>query len=304
MRTRIVGTFRAGSEIKEAGVHIMCHRQLCRQASYLWTRRIINASYTTSSNNHLLQVTPEELDGYKIAHISFNRPPVNSFDMQLSHEFSSKFREISHSENFHAIVLKSNLANVFSAGLDFKDLCGVSESHLREFWQVVRGMWYQIYKSRLPILAAINGHCLAGGTLIAAACDYRICTAGRYQIGVTAAKIGLVPPHWFLGTLTHLMGQRATEIYLQRAEMFSPNRAVELGLMDEVCKAEEVEDRCRQALLPYLNTCHDTRAAIKLSLRRELIDSYHHLEKEDTENFVKFTLRESTQRTLASLGKI
>ena len=269
----------------------------------LWKRKLSTAPYSTSSSANLLQITLEDLDGYTIAHISFNRPPVNSFDMNLAREFSSKMKEITESESAHAVVLKSSLSGVFSAGLDFKDLCGVSETHLREFWAVVREMWYQVYTSRLPVLAAVNGHCLAGGMLIAAACDHRICTRGRYRIGVTAAKIGLVPPHWFLGTLVHLVGQRETEIRLQRGEVFLPDRAVELGLMDEVCDAKELEDRCRKALLPYLDTCHDTRAAIKLSLRRELIDSYHRLEKEDTERFVQFTLRESTQRTLASMKK-
>ena len=247
-------------------------------------------------------MTHETLDQYTVAHMSVNRPPVNSFDMQLTQEFSSKFRDITRSDDVHAIVIKSSLPSVFSAGLDFKDLCGRSEEHLREFWRTVREMWYQIYTSRLTVLAAINGHCLAGGTLIAAACDYRICTQGDFKIGVTAAKIGLVPPHWFLGTLAHLVGQRPSEMYLQQGRIFSPAKAVNVGLMDEACDSEEMGERCRKALLPFLDTCHETRAAIKLSQRRELIDSYHRLEDEDTESFIKFTLRESTQRTLTSMS--
>lgn len=191
---------------------------------------------------------------------------------------------------------------MFSAGLDFKELYDVSEAHLREYWRVVREMWYRIYTSKLTTLAAINGHCLAGGTLIAAACDHRICTQGSYKIGVTAAKIGLVPPHWFLKTLTHLMGQRATEMLLQQGCVVPPDQALRVGLVDEVCKAEELDKQCRKALLPYLETCHTTRAAIKLALRQELIESYHQLEEEDTERFVHFTLREATQNTLASMS--
>ena len=163
-------------------------------------------------------------------------------------------------------------------------------------------MWYMIYSSQLTTLAVISGHCLAGGTLIAAACDHRICVKGEYKVGVTAAKIGLVPPHWFLGTLTHLMGQRATEVHLQRGQVFSPEEAVGIGLIDEACETDEMDETCRKALLPYLETCHETRAAIKLSLRRELIDSYHRLEEKDTEDFVHFTLRESTQKMLANMS--
>ena len=98
------------------------------------------------------------------------------------------------------------------------------------------------------------------------------------------------------------MGQRVTEMCLQQGRVFQPEDAVKAGLMDEVCEEKVIDDRCREALLPYLETCHGTRAAIKLSLRRELIESYHQHEEKDTEDFVKFTLRESTQRTLASMS--
>ena len=133
------------------------------------------SSFSTSSCDELVRVTREGLDDkYTIAHMSFNRPPVNSFDMGLSQEFSAKFHDLTRSGDVHAVVLKSSVSKVFSAGLDFKDLCGVSEAHLREFWKIVREMWYMIYTCRLTTLAAINGHCLAGGTLIAAACDHRM----------------------------------------------------------------------------------------------------------------------------------
>ena len=271
-------------------------RRYCQSTAQL------RSPYSTSSGDEVVKVTREQLDKYTVAHISFNRPPVNSFDHHLSREFSERFQQLTESDDVHAVVLRSSVPGVFSAGLDFKDLCGVSETHLRDLWKTIREMWYRIYTSRITTLAVIDGHCLAGGTLIASACDHRICTRGEYKIGVTAAKIGLVPPHWFLGTLTHLMGQRETEVHLQRGQVLSPEEAVRIGLTDELCEVGELEETCREALLPYLQTCHETRAAIKLSLRRELIDSYHSLEEEDTENFVHFTLRESTQRTLASMS--
>lgn len=247
-------------------------------------------------------MTQEKLGSHTIAWISINRPPVNSFNMQLSLELSAQFHQLSQSDDIHAIILKSGLSSIFSAGLDFKEMHGVSEQHLRDFWKVVREMWYRIYTSRPTTLASINGHCLAGGTMLAAACDYRVCTRGDYKIGVTAAKIGLVPPHWFLKTLTYLMGQTTTEMLLQRGQVVGPDQALKLGLADETCDAGQLEEQCRKALLPYLETCHETRAAIKLALRREVIDSYHKLEEEDVEKFVHFTLRESTQNTLAKMS--
>ena len=278
-------------------------RLLCRSGTHVWSRAVSRAPYSTPSIDECLHVTREPLNQYTVAHISINRPPVNSFGIQLALELSSKFQELTQSDNVHAIVLKSSLSNVFSAGLDIKELCGVSEEDLRAFFRAIQQMLYNVYTSRLTTLAAINGRSRAGGTVIAAACDHRICTHGDYEIGVVAAKVGMVPPLWFLSLLAHLMGQRVTEMYLQQGQVFAPEEAVKLGLVDEVCKPEELNERCNKALLPYLEVCHDTRAEIKLSLRRELIESYHRHEKEDIENFVKFTLRKSTQNILASMLK-
>jgi len=274
-------------------------RSVSRTGTQLWGRRGLVRSL--SSAGSLVTVSTEPLGSYTIAQLSLNRPPVNSFDMALASDFTAKFKELSNSNEVQAVVVKSSLPTVFSAGLDFKELCGVSQDHLRQFWAVIQDMWLQLYTSRVTTLAAIGGHCLAGGTLIAAACDHRIATRGDFKIGVTAAKLGLVPPHWFLKNLAHLMGQRATERYLQQGRVFTPDQALEVSLVDEVCDPGDMEERCREALLPYLDVCHDSRAEIKLSLRRELIESFHRLGDEDMEKFVRNTLRESTQRRLASM---
>ena len=245
----------------------------------------------------------EPLGASTVARLTINRPPVNSFDMELTSAFTTKLKELIDSKQVDAIVLESSLSKVFSAGLDFKELRGVSDGHLRRFWLAVRDMWLHLYMSPLPVVAAIGGHCLAGGTLLAAACDHRIAAQGEYKIGVTAAKIGLVPPHWFLKTLTHLMGQRATEQHLQCGQVFTPDQAIRVGLVDEVCDAGELMEAVRRALEPYLEVCHDTRTKIKLSLRRELVESFHQLEDRDVEEFVRSTLRDSTQQYLSNMTK-
>ena len=251
----------------------------------------------------LVAASTEAVGASTVARLTINRPPVNSFDMELTSAFTAKLKELIDSKQVDAIVLESSLSKVFSAGLDFKELCGVSEDHLRWFWLAVRDMWFNLYTSPLPVVAAIGGHCLAGGILLATACDHRIAAQGEYKIGVTAAKIGLVPPHWFLKTLTHLMGPRATEQHLQCGRVFTSDEALGVGLVDEVCGPGDLREAVRRALGPYLEVCHYTRAKIKLSLRRELVESFHQSEDRDIEDFVRLTLRDSTQQYLANMSR-
>lgn len=110
---------------------------------------------------------------------------MNSFNLSFTSQLTNTLKEIEDSGAADAIIIKSLLPNVFSAGLDLHELHGVSRDHLESFWSSVQELWLQIYSSKLVILSLINGHCLAAGTMIAAACDYRVACEGDYLIGVT-----------------------------------------------------------------------------------------------------------------------
>ncbi len=229
-----------------------------------------------------------------VTSLTLNRPPVNSFDIAFASELASTLKEVEQSSS-QALILRSSLPTIFSAGLDLNVLHGISEDHLRTFWSHMQDIWYRLYSSRLVKVAAINGHCLAAGTIIAAACDYRVAVQGPFGLGVTAAKIGLVAPPWFLKTLSHLMGQRNTERYLQQGKAFTPNEALSVGLVDEVCPPAELEEKCYRALRPFLVVSQQARARMAYYLREELLEQFVATREQDMERFVEFMMRDSVQ---------
>ena len=233
-----------------------------------------------------------------MATVTLNRPPVNSFNIAFTGELTRALKEIEKSEKVDALILKSKNPNIFSSGLDLHDLFAQPRSHLELFWQCVQDLWLQLYSSRLPTIAAINGHCLAGGTIIATACDYRVAVEGNYSIGVTAAKIGVIAPPWFLKMLTYVMGQRNTELALQQGRVFTPREAIGVGLVDKVCSRDMIDEECWTALEPFLTVSAESRATMKLSLRADLIDNFLRSREEDMNNFVDFILKDSVQNNL------
>lgn len=89
---------------------------------------------------------------------------------------------------------------VFSAGLDIRSLLVTPDQPIdkvAEFWTAVQDLWLTLYMSPLAIVAAIPGHCPAGGCLLALSCDSRVMVQGRYGIGLNEVKMGLIPPRWF-----------------------------------------------------------------------------------------------------------
>lgn len=254
---------------------------------------------TTASSN--VTITREQISlGSSIATVVLHHKPVNSFNVSFTMELTQALKKIEDSNQVGAVIIKSSIPGVFSAGLDLNELHGTSRDHIEFFWQSVQEMWFQIYSSKLVFLSVINGHCLAAGTIIAAACDYRLGIEGKYSIGVTAAKVGLVAPPWFLQMLTHLMGRRVTEHALQIGLTFSPVEAVKVGLLDQVCSsdADVTDDTCLQILTPYLVVSQESRRTMKEYLRAELIHSFQRTRQSDMNDFVNYVMKSSVQKKL------
>ena len=255
---------------------------------------------TANSARRLIEVSTEATGRYCVTTISLKRQPVNSFNISLASELTSTLIDVETSGKTDAVIITSGIPGVFSAGLDLNDLYQTSRTQLESFWKCIQDMWIQLYSSKLTTVAAINGHCLAAGTIIASSCDYRIAVEGNYGLGVTAAKVGVIAPPWFIKMLTYLMGHRQTELALQQGRTFIPEEARKIGLVDEVCAPELLQTKCTEALLQYLNTFHEARAQMKLSLRAKLIDEFLQSRDEDMDKFVSFVLRDSVQNQLGS----
>ena len=246
-----------------------------------------------------IETLAKDVAGHRVCVVSLNRPPVNSVDESLALDLSRTLSEVDSSGEFSGIILTSSVKGVFSAGLDLKAIHGVPGGQLKSFWNSVQDLWLQLYSTKLPTVAAINGHCLAAGTILAASCDYRMAVQGSYKMGVPAAKIGLVAPRWFMMMLTHLMGQRRTELALQQGTVFEPNEAKKVGLVDEVIgEGEDIVAAAIESLKPFLRVSQKSRAEMKLSLRNGLIADFKSSRERETEHFISFVLEDSVQNAL------
>lgn len=107
----------------------------------------------------------------------------------------------------------------------------------------------------------------------------------------------MVAPPWFLKMLSNLMGQRTTEPVLQVGRTFTPDEAIKVGLIDQICTSERSGDACFQAINSYLSVSQESRRTMKQYFRSELIDSSYMM-KDDS--FVNYVMRESVQKQLGN----
>lgn len=128
-------------------------------------------------------------------------------------------------------ILIRGEGNAFSAGLDLDAL----ESDVQDLLGAMEEAAGRLFLHPGPAVACINGHAIAGGCLIALACDHRVLAdAPEVRVGMSALSLGLVYPPIVLEVLRHALPPRSLERVLLGAERFGPREALSLGLVDEL----------------------------------------------------------------------
>ncbi|MEU1403121.1 enoyl-CoA hydratase/isomerase family protein [Streptomyces sp. NPDC005728] len=113
-----------------------------------------------------------------------------------------------------------------------------------------------------PTLAAVRGHCVGGGSQLAAACDLRLAEEGAL-FGVTPAKLGIVYPASSTRRLVSLVGPAAAKYLLFTAELIDTRRALRTGLVDEVLPEGELDKRVAELTRILVSRSQLTQAAAK-----------------------------------------
>jgi enoyl-CoA hydratase/carnithine racemase len=139
-------------------------------------------------------------------------------------------------------VLITGAPPLFSAGYD---IAGIpEESFERDAEALVAHPFHAameaIAKHPWPTVAAINGHCLGGGLELAVTCDLRICATGA-KLGMPPAKLGLIYGHTRLRKFLAVVGLSRTKELFLTGRNFEATRAEQIGLVNEVVVAEELE---------------------------------------------------------------
>jgi len=208
-----------------------------------------------------------------IVELRLARPPVNALDPELCRALQGG---IAHAvaDGARALVLSGN-PKVFSAGLDVPHLLSLGDDRpaLMSAWGAFFDAARALANSPIPVVAALTGHAPAGGCVLALCCDYRVMArsddpAKPFRIGLNETQVGLVAPAGIQQLMDRTVGKHRAGVLLATGELVDAERALALGLVDEVVPADQVVARSvawLQALLklprqPVLQTRAISRA--------------------------------------------
>jgi 3,2-trans-enoyl-CoA isomerase len=241
----------------------------------------------------------EIIDHGEIREIRLARPPANALNPELTDALASAFDEAGRAAG---AVVVSGRPGMFSAGLDVPQLIDLDRERMTQFWQSFVHMLGRIASMPVPTVFALTGHAPAGGIVMALFGDYRIMPRGAFKTGFNEVQVGLVVPPQVHQALVRLIGARTAERILVAGEMMDAQRALEIGLVDELADDPEAVS------LRALRWCEELlalpRPAMSLSRSMARADLHRMFEDSgarDVGRFVDVWFGESSQRTLRRL---
>jgi enoyl-CoA hydratase/carnithine racemase len=134
-----------------------------------------------------------------------------------------------------APVLLTGAGDAFSAGLDLREVATLDASRGESFLRLLERCMSALYLYPGPIVAAVNGHAIAGGCIVALCCDYRVATVSPgVKIGMNEVPLGLRFPPRTLSIVRARVPRQHRDRVVLGGRLFAPSEALRAGLVDEV----------------------------------------------------------------------
>ncbi|XP_013146800.1 PREDICTED: enoyl-CoA delta isomerase 1, mitochondrial-like [Papilio polytes] len=267
---------------------------------HLFGRVIKNTKWSAVSRSFTSQTSFIDLtvDKEGIATFTMQRPPANTFNMEYLHEIIKTIDDLSK-QRVKGIVLTSAIPNIFSAGLDIKELYNPDLQRLENFYIAVQDVLLKFLELDFAAAAAINGHTPAAGCLLSLACEYRAMVNGNYKIGLNETALGIITTPWMQAVMYQVIQKKDAERALTTAKMFNVDEALQVGLIDEIAlDKEDAINRCKQYIKKFDKIPQQARALTKQRIRRTPIKILREQREEDLRMFLDIVMTQSVQDNL------
>jgi len=167
--------------------------------------------------------------------LTLDNPPVNALSFAYCAKLLAELHAAHADDAVQAIVITGS-HGLFSAGADVNDF----QSEMPPNAVTIRDVIAAIEASVKVHVAAIEGNCLGGGLELSLACDYRAATADA-KLGLPEIRLGLLPGAGGTQRLPRLIGARAALEFMLKGSSVSAERALELGIIDEIAPSDLLE---------------------------------------------------------------
>jgi enoyl-CoA hydratase len=205
-----------------------------------------------------------ELDA-DIGVVRLARPPMNAMNLELLQDLEQVLVAAERSPA-RALILTGE-GPAFSAGADLFEALEQGSEYIDATVRSLSSCFAALFRFPRPVVAAVNGHAIAGGCILLSACDYRISSAGDHRIGVTELAVGVPFPTWALEIMRFAVPGGTLQELVVTGRVYPPDRALAKGLVDELVEPERLMERASEMAEQLAGVPPATFELIKRALR-------------------------------------
>jgi enoyl-CoA hydratase/carnithine racemase len=175
-----------------------------------------------------------------VAVVALDQSVTNPLTQDLLDKLSDSLDDLREDESVRAVVLTSSSEKFFSIGFNIPQLIDLPRSTFETFYRTFNRLCLDLYAFPKPTVAALKGHAIAGGCILALCCDYRCIAEGRKLMGVNEIKLGVPVPYPADCILRQLVGDRTARDMMESGEFFATDELLRFGVVDRSVPADRV----------------------------------------------------------------
>ena len=234
--------------------------------------------------------------------IELARGKGNALDTKFLEEIRANFADL-RDDPPRGVVLTAE-GKIFCAGLDLVTLAETDRAGLVGLVSALVATLREVFSFPRPVVAAINGHAVAGGALLSLACDQRLMVMGDGKWGLTEAQMGLVVPASLVELVRYSLPRPALEKLLYGGQAYPAFKVREMGVLDDLVELDDLLPRAEaviEAWTPVPEAFGDIKARLK-GPTLAAMDAVADQDQEFVERWFSPAVQERIQAAAASLG--
>lgn len=193
---------------------------------------------------------------------------AGALDIELLEALSAALDEAGNAD---AVVLTGS-GGIFSAGVDLPRLVEGGPEYARRFVPLLDEVLEKLFALPRPVVAAVNGHAIAGGCILAMACDHRLMAVGKGRIGIPELRVSVPFPAAALGIVEFAVSPTELQWMLYGGDTMSPEDALESGFIDEILALDRLLPRAMDVAGRLVSMPAENFSLTKRMLRADALE--------------------------------
>jgi enoyl-CoA hydratase len=176
--------------------------------------------------------------------VIINRPDkLNALNLKTITELKAAFLSFRNDPEIKVVILTGSGDKAFVAGADISELANLNSTSGKQYALEGQEVTKLIENFRQPVIAAVNGYALGGGTEIALACHIRVASENA-KMGQPEVRLGLIPGFGGTQRLARLIGKGLAMELILSGKMINAQEALGMGLVNKVVPLSDLLPTC------------------------------------------------------------